>query len=202
WVSLRMEELRLQSKCLTCCHYSYKTMLTILFNSLGDSGYFILRLGRTLYTSTPQTHAFTTPYQLSIIPPSLRAQPARYGGIPLCDLPSDADTTKHRLEAGDVILFATDGVLDNLFSSQVLKIVTEEMIACGSWIQGPGGFKVGQGRGDLVERKIVERVVRMSKKAGLDPRNDGPFAKEVQRVYPGERYTGGKPDDVGVVCVV
>ncbi|RPA83211.1 protein serine/threonine phosphatase 2C [Ascobolus immersus RN42] len=184
----------------TACVGVFKDGVVDVAN-LGDSGYFILRLGRTVYTSTPQTHAFNTPYQLSIIPPPLLAQAARYGGIPLHDLPRDADVSKHPLYPGDVLLFATDGVLDNLFSSQILSIVTEEMLACGSWVAGPNGFEVGKGRGDLVERKICERVVRMGKKRG-EGREDGPFAKEVQRVFPGEGYRGGKPDDVGVVVVV
>lgn len=170
---------------------------------MGDSGYYVFRLGKVSFVSEPQTHAFNTPYQLSIVPPELLAQARAYGGVPLGDSPRSAHVTSHVLEPGDVIIFVTDGVSDNLYPHQILEIVHEEMTEARNWVKSSSGrLQWAEGLGDCVEKKIVERVVRLAKKMGADTRIDGPFAKEVHKYYPGEHYTGGKPDDVGVVCIV
>ena len=49
---------------------------------------------------------------------------------------------------------------------------------------------------------LATSIVSEAKAASLDRGRDGPFAKEVQRNYPGENYTGGKVDDICVVVAV
>src|SRR5206468_3975483 len=82
--------------------------------NLGDSGFAQLRLNAVHHYADPQTHAFNTPYQLSLIPPRILAQSRTFGGTPLADLPKDANVTNHELRHGDVLIFASDGVWDNL----------------------------------------------------------------------------------------
>ena len=101
--------------------------------SLGDSGFIILKHGKVHYTSTPQTHAFNTPYQLSVVSPEVLNESRPFGGDFLCDLPKDAQVTCHNVENGDVLLFATDGVWDNLFPQEILRLVSNEMVAAGGW---------------------------------------------------------------------
>ena len=48
--------------------------------NLGDSGFMQLRLNAITASSEPQTHAFNTPYQLSLVPPSVAARAAAFGG--------------------------------------------------------------------------------------------------------------------------
>lgn len=88
--------------------------------SLGDSGFIQFRLNAVHHYSNPQTHAFNTPYQLSIIPPKILARARIFGGEPLSDYPGDASVTSHQLRHGDVLVFATDGVWDNLSPTEVL----------------------------------------------------------------------------------
>lgn len=101
--------------------------------NLGDSGSVLLRLGAVHHYSTPQTHAFNTPYQLSVIPPRMRAQAAIFGGTFLEDLPRDAAVSNITMQHGDVLVLATDGVFDNLNNQDILKIVTARMTLAGAW---------------------------------------------------------------------
>lgn len=101
--------------------------------SLGDSGFIILRHGKVHYASIPQTHAFNTPYQLAVVPPETLNESRPFRGGFLCDLPKDAQVTCHNVENGDVLLFATDGVWDNLFPQEILRLVSNEMVAAGGW---------------------------------------------------------------------
>src|SRR5207247_1701380 len=93
--------------------------------------------------SDPQTHAFNTPYQLSLIPPRILAQSRTFGGTPLADLPKDANVTNHELRHGDVLIFASDGVWDNLAPQDLLRIVSRYMLAAQAWEDSESGIRVG-----------------------------------------------------------
>lgn len=101
--------------------------------NLGDSGSVLLRLAAVHHYSTPQTHGFNTPYQLSLIPPKMRAQASIFGGAYLEDFPRDASVTNVQVQHGDVLILATDGVFDNLNNQDILKLVSSRMILTGAW---------------------------------------------------------------------
>jgi protein phosphatase PTC7 len=105
--------------------------------NLGDSGSVSLRRAAVHHYSTPQTHGFNTPYQLSIIPPRMRAQASVFGGAFLEDFPRDAAVTNVQMQHGDVLVLATDGVFDNLNNQDILKLVTSRMILTGAWTAAP-----------------------------------------------------------------
>lgn len=105
--------------------------------NLGDSGSVLLRRAAVHHYSIPQTHGFNTPYQLSIIPPRMRAQASTFGGAYLEDFPRDASVTNVQMQHGDVLILATDGVFDNLNNQDILKVVTSRMILTGAWTAAP-----------------------------------------------------------------
>ncbi len=190
---------------------------TLQMANLGDSGFLQLRHGAVQHYSNPQTHAFNTPYQLSIIPPKIIAQSAIFGGMPLSDLPEQAELSTAELRHGDVLILATDGVWDNLNPQEVLKIVGSQMRSHGAWIekaeQGlivsddiagltkPGGLGTKKGP-QTIRGAIAAAVAGEAKLASINDRRDGPFAKEVQRYYPEEGYHGGKVDDICVIALL
>lgn len=249
----------------TACVGTIRPDGVLMVANLGDSGFLILRHGKVHYVSTPQTHAFNTPYQLSVVPPEILDQSRLFGGDFLCDLPKDAQVTSHNLENGDVVVFATDGVWDNLFPSQVLQIVCQEMLGAGGWILAPPnnntdtnttsttsttatsptpkpGEPVDEGYvsatstpppspplpsqsqsapgvgyiqpsptlykytqpqdGTGLQSIIAKAIAGKAKSASLNRHVDGPFAKEVRRVLPGEEFRGGKRDDICAVVGV
>ncbi|EFY84627.1 Protein phosphatase 2C 7 [Metarhizium acridum] len=191
--------------------------------NLGDSGFLQLRLNAVNAYSEPQTHAFNTPFQLSLIPPSVAARMAAFGGAQLSDLPRDADVSQHYVRHGDVLMFATDGVLDNLFNHDILKIASRVMVSSGAWQMTPsGGVRVADSIDSLtrpsslgqakpsgkpsrtvtLQSLLATEIVGAAKTASVNTKVDGPFAKEVQKYYPHEQWRGGKVDDICAVVVI
>ena len=185
--------------------------------NLGDSGFLHLRLGTVHHYSNPQTHAFNTPYQMSLTPPEILRQAKVFGGVPLDDKPERADLGDYMLQNGDVLVLATDGVWDNLDSQDVLKIVSRIMRESGAWTLVPTrGYVVSSSVAQLVDKTkakemklqgslqsvLAAAIVGEAKSAGLNKKRDGPFAKAVAKEYPYDPYHGGKPDDIAVLVVV
>lgn len=182
--------------------------------NLGDSGFVHLRLNAVHSYSEPQTHAFNTPFQLSIVPASMLARAAAFGGAQLCDNPKDADVTQHSLKHGDILVFASDGVWDNLFNQDILRIASRLMVGVGAWKTSEGGILVASDlkpytqADDSIQRPLTLQsalaveIAGAAKIASTNQRLDGPFAKEVQKYYPLENWHGGKIDDICVIVIV
>lgn len=79
--------------------------------NLGDCGVSIIRKDDYLFRSEEQQHSFNFPYQL---------------GTASFDYPSDAQQFSVKIEEGDVLIVASDGLYDNLFDDEIL----EEVQAC------------------------------------------------------------------------
>jgi protein phosphatase PTC7 len=133
--------------------------------------------------------------------------------------PTDADLYQHRLTHGDVLVFATDGVWDNLSPEDALRIVSGLMVKFQGWtINEDDAVRVSSELTSLAkaaDSKVTTKesvtglatylataITREAKEASLNKRRDGPFAKEVRRHFPGENYNGGKPDDICTVVAV
>lgn len=185
--------------------------------NLGDSGFVQLRLNAIHDYSEPQTHAFNTPYQLAIIPKKVLKQAAAFGGQQLCDMPKDANVTQHKLRHGDVLVFASDGVWDNLSHQDILRVVSKIMIGARAWEHSKEGVSVGSGLGNYVltddgksgaeeipslQNFLAVGITGEAKAASMNTRRDGPFAREVQKYYPQENWRGGKVDDICVVVAI
>jgi protein phosphatase PTC7 len=186
--------------------------------NLGDSGFIHLRLNAIYSASEPQIHAFNTPYQLSVIPASLQRRATAFGHHQLSDLPRDAEVTRLHLQHGDVLILATDGLWDNVFNQDLLRIVSHTMTRTGAWIDSDSGTRVSKDLQALTTQQngavdskrgpaalqalLATEIVGAAKAASINSKLDGPFAKEVKRYYPQERWHGGKVDDICVVVVV
>ncbi|KAI1436756.1 protein serine/threonine phosphatase 2C [Xylaria sp. CBS 124048] len=183
--------------------------------NLGDSGFAILRLNAVHAFSEPQTHAFNTPYQLSLVPASMLARAAAFGGAQLCDNPKDADVTQHNLKHGDIVMIASDGVWDNLFNQDILRIASRLMTDTGAWKTSEGGIRVVDDlrqfteplpdptqRPTTLQSLLAIEITAAAKVASASQRIDGPFAKEVHKYYPQENWHGGKIDDICVVILL
>ncbi|RDL38314.1 Protein serine phosphatase 2C [Venustampulla echinocandica] len=185
--------------------------------NLGDSGFVQLRLNAVHDYSEPQTHAFNTPYQLSIVPKKILAQVAAFGGTQLCDFPKDANVSQHALRHGDVLVFATDGVWDNLSRHEILKIVSKIMIGANAWVHTENGIGVGTDLHNFtmpddgkdatedipsLQSFLAVGITNEAKAASMNTKLDGPFAREVQREFPYEKWQGGKVDDICVVVAI
>lgn len=200
----------------TACVAIARTDGSLDVANLGDSGFLQLRLNAVHYNSEPQTHAFNTPYQLAIIPRAMRMMTQAFGGTQLDDMPKDSAVSKHNLRHGDVLVFATDGVWDNLNSHDILRIVSKLMVGADAWAHSDDGIKVtdhlsnyilkdtsgGPDQAQSLQSFLAIGIASAAKAASINRRVDGPFAKEVQKHYPHEMWSGGKVDDICVVVAV
>lgn len=141
-----------------------------------------------------------------MIPKSLGIRSRHFGGDPLIDSPEDAFISSHTVQEGDVVLFATDGVWDNLSNQDILRTVSQGMIDAGAWLVDNDGIRPctasSKHTGSCFAAVIAKAVVSNAKIASQNSNVDGPFAKEVQRLYPNENYHGGKVDDICVVTII
>lgn len=198
-------------------------------DSLGDSGFVILRQGKVHYASQPQTHVrpapaplpvctyaylhtrlqdFNFPLQLVYIPAHSPAE------VTPSDTPEMSTTSSHQLQEGDVVLFATDGVWDNISAQEILRGVSAKMLETHCWkipVEGEGIKTSAKHLTAATMTKedhvplhtaLARTVIRMAKSASMNTKRDGPFAKEVQRLFPNENYHGGKVDDITVIVTV
>ncbi|ODQ64409.1 protein serine/threonine phosphatase 2C [Nadsonia fulvescens var. elongata DSM 6958] len=168
--------------------------------NLGDSGFFIFRNGTVIYQSEIQTHAFNTPYQMAIIPKELKRQDEKRGVRHIMDYPEDADHSSFDLKHGDVVLFGTDGLLDNLSAQDCLVIVNDTMLKTGSWVNDQKtGLRPNERMTGALElsKNIVSKAFNVSR----NPNWESPFSKEVERYYGGV-YKGGKVDDITILVMM
>ena len=152
---------------------------------------------------------------MSIIPPKILARSIAFGSYPFSDLPGDSSITNHTVKHGDVLVFATDGVWDNLSSTDILRLVSRYMTGFNGWEGGEDGYKasdelewltteggIPKEHENTLQALLAVTITGEAKMASLNTKVDGPFAREVQKFYPGEDFHGGKADDICVVVAV
>ena len=133
----------------------------------------------------------------------------------MSDYPRDANVSDHQVRHGDVLVFATDGIWDNLSSEDLLRIVSGHMTSFQAWKIGDKGMEVSdhiramtvedglpKQPGNTLQTLLAVNITTVAKTASLNSKRDGPFAKEVKKFYPGEDFHGGKVDDICVVVAI
>ncbi|KAI8877802.1 protein serine/threonine phosphatase 2C [Backusella circina FSU 941] len=154
--------------------------------NLGDSAFLLIRDKKIVYQSPSQQHYFNCPYQLTIVPDSY---PNRDELI--IDLPKDADNKSFFLKDGDLILLATDGYFDNMYSEETLALINAGTKSL-SVLNEDDEYATATIR--TLAKTLTDRARRLS----LDPKRLSPWAKAAQAH--GSNYRGGKVDDI--TCIV
>jgi protein phosphatase PTC7 len=134
------------------------------------------------------------------------------GSRHIANVPKEMDLYRHPVAHGDIFLIATDGVWDNLFNEDLLRIVSHEMMKEGAWIVPQSGQNEATGKllpeaemeknDQSLSSNIARAIVTEARKAAYDTRRDSPFSKQARLEEPGARWTGGKIDDICVVVGV
>eukprot|EP01039_Chlorochromonas_danica_P002702 gene2701-2952_t len=157
-----------------------KSMLHVA--NIGDSGLMVLRRKarynavspggggdyEMVFETQPQWHSFNTPYQLghdSRNPTSLY------------DSPESGRQHSIRVLEGDVVLLCTDGLLDNIFTKDLIAIINRN-----------------QGKGIAFTQSAVREIVETARCASLGRSNQTPWSERE-----GRGRLGGKPDDITVI---
>jgi protein phosphatase PTC7 len=163
----------------TACHGLFQEDGILKVANLGDSWAGLFRDNKLISETKIQTHAFNTPYQLAIIPDSILNQ-RRGNSRFIMDDPKVADNYEFKLEKGDIVLFATDGVIDNIDVKDIeIFLADNEKTDLNS-----------------LAKDFVAKVNTLS----LDETFPSVFSQELSKLT-GQHYTGGKEDDITVVFV-
>ncbi|ORZ38074.1 phosphatase 2C-like domain-containing protein [Catenaria anguillulae PL171] len=206
-----LDERRVTAGSATAAVLSFDMRTGVLKTAnLGDSGYLIVRTGaasagdkadkdkadvpRAVYRSPEQQHYFNAPYQLSVSPDSVRGN--------ISDRPEMAMCAEHQLQAGDVLIVATDGLFDNCFTSDLLYTVQRELTGplAAAGMSGGGGTA---GMDVVAARvtKLARALAVQGREFAMNHRRQSPFARAASSVS-GRVFSGGKLDDVTVVTAM
>lgn len=166
----------------TACLGIFAPDRTLKVANLGDSWCGVFRDHKLVEETLFQTHNFNTPYQLAKIPQSILQEAARQGKSYITDTPAKSDEYQWQLQEGDVVLFATDGVTDNVVPQDIEVFLKDKKEKNASLTN--------------TAVDLVKEVVKVSK----DQDFPSAFAQELSRLT-GQRYLGGKEDDVTVILV-
>ncbi|KAL1920155.1 uncharacterized protein VTP21DRAFT_1301 [Calcarisporiella thermophila] len=140
--------------------------------NLGDCGVSVIRQNDFIFRSEEQQHSFNYPYQL---------------GTYSTDTPRDAQTFRVKVQKGDIVIVASDGIYDNLFNEDILEEVVKHI--------GPNNARPYH----KVEPQILcDALAHRAQSVSQDTRNlNSPFQERAmqQGIY----YQGGKADDISVL---
>lgn len=152
--------------------------------NLGDSWCGLFRGYKLINETNFQTHNFNTPYQLAKIPAHIIRQAELDNRRYIVDSPEIADEYTWDLQKDDLIMFATDGVTDNVIPNDIELFLKDQFELTPSVSL------------DEVSKTFVKQVVKVSK----DVNFPSAFAQELSRLT-GQKYLGGKEDDITVVLI-
>lgn len=150
--------------------------------NLGDCGLSIIRHNHFVFRTEEQQHSFNFPYQL---------------GTGSFDSPKDAQQFTVKVEKGDIIILASDGLFDNLFDEDILEIVCEQISPKleGVLATGPSDFS------DIDPQAISDALALRAKNVSEDNDNgSSPF--QTRAMKEGMYYQGGKADDISVLVAI
>ncbi|KAL7119418.1 hypothetical protein ACP275_02G061900 [Erythranthe tilingii] len=135
--------------------------------NIGDSGFIVLRRGDVYKRSSPMHHAFYFPRRIE-----RGDDPSSLAELYTVDLAEE-----------DVIITATDGLLDNLYDREISSIVDKSLAD------------------DKKPEEIAELLAREALERGGSAFGRSPFGDDAE-VAGFTGYTGGKLDDVAVIVSV
>lgn len=146
--------------------------------NVGDSGFRIFRPPRRpagplalalTRASASQQHYFNCPFQL---------------GSGSGDSPSDGDTYVDTVAAGDIVVMATDGVLDNLFDEELAAVLA---------------YGLAQPHPASSAEALAADIARIARELSFRTGGRSPFSVAAEEE--GMDVPGGKVDDVTVICI-
>ncbi|KAM1014360.1 hypothetical protein TB2_044185 [Malus domestica] len=126
--------------------------------NVGDSGFLLFRNNKVVYQSPTQQRRFNCPYQLG-------------NGIS-SDRPDSAWEECIQTIPGDIVVLGTDGLLDNMFPSEIEKVL----------VQGGCGGRGGDHDLDLACGALASSIANLALYNSFDKQNPSPFQKTLERL--------------------
>ncbi|KAI9305752.1 phosphatase 2C-like domain-containing protein [Cunninghamella echinulata] len=151
--------------------------------NLGDCGISIIRHQQYVFRSEEQQHAFNFPYQL---------------GTHSRDKPRHADAFTVKIEKGDIVIMATDGLFDNVFDRDILDLIQQQLIPYSS---SSSSLLYRRHQQYIQPQLIANTLATHAKNISESNRSvDTPFQKRAMNE--GIPFIGGKADDISVLVAI
>lgn len=151
--------------------------------NLGDCGISVIRHNSYVFRSEEQQHAFNFPYQL---------------GTRSRDQPRHANAFNVKLEKGDIIVMASDGLFDNVFDMDILGLVNS---TTGYSNNIPSSLLQQRRFTSIQPQAIADMLANHAKHISETRRSvDTPFQRRA--MSEGIPFHGGKADDISVLVAV
>jgi protein phosphatase PTC7 len=159
--------------------------------NLGDSWFGVFRKDenaryKCIEQSKEQVYYFNAPYQLSIIPNDFLEAAKKKGSKYLMNEPNESDKYSYGLQKGDIVVFTTDGMIDNVFPDDIELYLNDN---------ASEGVNLSESLGDL-NKVLVQQTTVLS----LNSNFKSAFSQKLTSLT-GQDYIGGKPDDITSVMV-
>ncbi|KAJ5465447.1 hypothetical protein N7530_009234 [Penicillium desertorum] len=171
---------------LHCIKEQDGTQKPLLYvTNLGDCKILVIRPSekKVLFRTAEQWHWFDCPMQL---------------GTNSVDTPrKDAVLSKIAVQEDDVVLALSDGVMDNLWEHEVLKVVIDSI---DKWEEGRAATKNAAQHAHLSDVRnvyVARELLNAALTIAQDPFAESPFMEKA--VEEGLAIEGGKMDDISVV---
>ncbi len=151
--------------CTLVCATVHTVSNNLITSNLGDSGFAIFRKNKDkfekLVRSKEQLHSFNFPFQMGT------------SG----DDPVKADMGVYQIKEGDLIIMASDGLFDNLYDDDLVRLVNPKE--------------------SLSLQKMVDKIGLEAYYKSKDPRYLSPFARNARNQN--FAFQGGKADDITII---
>jgi protein phosphatase PTC7 len=181
-------------------NWQQRTFLKLTAANIGDSVFIVIRENRIFYKSKEQVHSFNCPYQLAV----------PFGPNSGQDLPKNADVTSFRVYSGDVIILCSDGLTDNVFESDIVKVVSRIMTGSPCYetnqLESPKSAQenfpavAAADPMSSIPAKIATELLKLAFANSRSKDSFTPFAKHARENN--YQYTGGKSDDISLQVAV
>ena len=152
--------------------------------NVGDSVAMVYRPGARWWAlrTAEQWHWFDCPKQLGTNSPDEPEKDAVVQELDVCD--------------GDVVILATDGLVDNMWDDEILTAIKTVLAVPEEVVVRETGEGGDEGRMKLLAQRIVEEA----KRTAIDPFAESPYME--RSIDEGLGIGGGKWDDISVVAAV
>jgi len=179
----------------TACILTLDKISGIIYSTnLGDSGFTVIRDNKVIFKTQEQQHYFNAPYQLSIIPDTTIAY--------LQNTPHDAYDDQFTAEEGDVIVLGTDGLWDNMYNEDIIKILKDDINnikESKAEVKNKEEYLEWEKNTNEVLSGLSFQLTQQAKKYSQDWYRESPFSKKFNNT--GQYYSGGKIDDITIILM-
>jgi len=213
----------------TACVWTLKNQ-TLKIANLGDSTCMLIRfnidknMSKVILKTEEQQHNFNAPYQLAKIPENLKDLKTHISSNAESkrkfwkDKVSNSALYQANVKEGDIVIWATDGLIDNLYEKEIITIIDVFMAECrfqvsknasipsmNTFSDSPPSdiqnshFMTKKNAKKLAKELVKEAYRKSKSKTWLTPfaeKFDKTQMKKDNKVL---NWKGGKPDDICAV---